>query len=100
MEAAQSNTEEGLRRAFVDGFTFGSVTIGVSPQERIARYNEEEARARRIRNNEEEARAMRARNLPSGRSDVIMERLSALATNAMYLLVISLMLLLIPRASA
>ena len=84
----QTNTEEGLRRAFVSGFSFGSVTIGVSPQERIARHNEEEARALRIRNQTTRG------------ADVIMERLSGLATNAMYLIVISLMLLLIPRTSA
>ena len=84
----QTNTEEGLRRAFVSGFSFGSVTIGVSPQERIARHNEEEARTQRIRNQTTRG------------TDVIMERLSGLATNAMYLIVISLMLLLIPRTSA
>ena len=85
-EPRQTNTERGLRRAFVDGFTFGSVTIGVSPQERVARYNE-------LRQGE------RTRSYPPRRSEVFMERLSGLATNAMYLVVICIMLLSLPRAN-
>ena len=84
----RTGMEEAIRRAFVDGFTFGSATIGMSPQERIDRYNREEART------------VGARDHSSRRSEMALERFSGLATNAMYLVVICLMFLLVPRANA
>ena len=84
----RTGMEEAIRRAFVDGFTFGSATIGVSPQERIDRHNREETRI------------VGARDHSSRRSEMALERFSGLATNAMYLVVICLMFLLVPRANA
>ena len=77
-----------LRKAFIDGFSLAS------------RQNSRTSSRQRAQHQDTNQTPAGTRGNPARQSEVFMERFSDIATNAMYLIVICLMCLLIPRAGA